>query len=411
MTDSIHTDSGHTDFGHTDSGEGQNVPVALLARRRQIWVVALMVLAVLVLFVGAPMVTHLLFPPPPEPAPAPDDGTFAATAKQWATLRFETVHRQTFRDVVTTDGRIATDDNRTTQVFSPFTGRVTRIFVAPGDSVKAGSPLYAVIANESAQNDADMLVAAAQLQAATAAEARLRDLSQNQGAARKDYDQSRVDLASAQGALAAARGRRAALGSSIVHGEAIVRAPVSGVVTQRLVGIGQNIQGTTSGGATQAFAISDFSHVWVVGNLREEDAMQAHVGQMAQIRLLAQPDLPIKARIDYVAPMLDPLTRRLTVRASLDNPGNRLKPEMYASFALQTGGARDALAVPDSAVIYEGTTARVWVARGTGHRLALRYITAGTAVDGRVEVLSGLVDGDTVVTAGALFIDRGAKAD
>jgi len=394
-----------------EPGEGQDVRVPLLARNHQIRIVVLIVLVVLVLFWGAPMISHLLFPPPPEPAPAPDDGTFAPTSKQWATLRFETVHRQTFRNVVTTDGKIATDDNRTTQVFSPFTGRVTRIFVAPGDNVKAGSPLYAVVANESAQSDADILTATAQVRATTAEEARLRDLAQNQGAAQKDYEQSRVDLATAQSALAAARGRRAALGGSINHGEAIVRAPVAGVVTARLVGIGQNIQGTTSGGATQAFAISNFSQVWIVGNLREEDAMQAHVGQAAEVRLLAQPDQLIHARIDYVAPTIDPLSRRLTVRASLDNPGGKLKPEMFASFALVTGGGRTAISVPTSAVIYEGTTARVWVARASDHRLALRFITVGDTVDSRVEVLSGLNDGDTVVTAGALFIDRGAKAD
>jgi cobalt-zinc-cadmium efflux system membrane fusion protein len=268
-----------------------------------------------------------------------------------------------------------------------------------------------VVANESAQSDADILTASAQVQAATAAEARLRDLAQHQGAAQKDYEQARVDLATAQGALSAARGRRAALGISMAHGEAIVRAPVAGVVTARLVGVGQNIQGTVSGGATQAFAISDFSKVWVVGNLREEDAMQAHVGQAAEVRLLSAPDQVIHARVDYVAPSIDPLSRRLTVRASLDNPGGRLKPEMYASFALQTGPARTALSVPTSAVIYEGTTVRVWVARASDHHLALRYITVGATADGRVEVLSGLHDGDSVVTAGALFIDRGAKAD
>ncbi len=394
-----------------EAGEGQDVPVPTLARGKQIRLVIIILIAVLVLFLGAPTLSHLLFPPPPEPAPAVDDGTFAATPKQWDTLRFEQVHRQTFQNAVITDGKIATDDNRTTQVFSPYTGRVTRIFVAPGDNVKAGSPLFAVIANEASQSNADILTATAQVATAKAEEARLRDLSQHQGAAQKDYEQSRVDLATAEGALEAARGRRAALGGDIGGGAAIVRAPISGVVAQRLVGVGQNIEGSAAGSATQTFVISDFSHVWVVGNLREEDAMKAHVGQAAEVRLLAQPDEVIHTTLDYVSPTLDPISRRLTVRASLANPGGRLKPEMFANFSLATGSGRTALSIPTSAIIYEGTTARVWIARNRDHHLALRYVTLGATTDGRAEVLSGLNDGDTVVTAGALFIDRGAKAD
>ncbi|HLZ79289.1 MAG TPA: efflux RND transporter periplasmic adaptor subunit [Sphingomonas sp.] len=400
-----------TEIANHDSGEGHDVPVPLLKRRRQIQLVGIIMLAVLVLFLGGPWVSRLLVPPPAPTAPPPGDGSFVATVKEWATLRFEMVHRQTFQNAVTTDGKIATDDDLTTPVFSPFTGRVTRVFVKAGDAVRPGSPLFAVIANEAAQSDADILTATAQLNAARANEARQRDLSQHQGAAVKDWQQAQVDLATAQAALAAARTRRGALGGGISHGEAVVRAPVAGVITQRLIGVGQNVASAAGGGATQAFAISDFARVWVVGNLREEDAMSAHVGQEALVRLLAAPGQPIHARVDYVALTLDPLSRRLTVRASLANPGGRLKPEMYASFSLLTGGARTALSVPTSAVIYEGSTARVWLARGKDRHLALREVAAGATVDGRVEILSGLSDGDRVVTAGALFIDRGAKAD
>lgn len=387
------------------------VPGPHLDRKQQIRLAAAALLVSVLMFGVAPWLWGRITAPPVAPAAASDDGTFAATDKQWQTLRFETARTQTYQNGVVTDGKITVDDDRTTQVFSPFTGRVTRIFVQVGDRVRAGAPLFAVVANEAAQSDADILSAGVTLKAAEAEEERLRDLVQHQGAAQKDLEAAQVNLASAHAALNAARARRSALGGSIAHGEALVKAPVAGVVTQRLIGLGQNLASASGGAATQAFTISNFDKVWVVGNLREEDADKARVGQPAEVRLLVDPDRPIAARVDYVAPMLDPASRRLTVRASLDNVSGVLKPEMYASFRLLTGGERTVLSVPESAVIYEGATARVWVAQPARHRLALRPISTGASFDGRVEVTSGLKDGETVVTAGSLFIDRGAKAD
>jgi cobalt-zinc-cadmium efflux system membrane fusion protein len=108
--------------------------------------------------------------------------------------------------------------------------------------------------------------------------------------------------------------------------------------------------------------------------------------------------------------MVDPATRRVTVRAQVANPGGELKPEMFATFDLITGAASSAVGVPEQAVIFEGDTARVWVSRG-GRLLELRTIKTGQTVGGMVEVLSGLSAGETVVTSGSLFIDRAAKGD
>jgi cobalt-zinc-cadmium efflux system membrane fusion protein len=98
------------------------------------------------------------------------------------------------------------------------------------------------------------------------------------------------------------------------------------------------------------------------------------------------------------------------VRAAIPNPGRELLPEMFATFALETGPADVALGVPKDAVILEGDTARVWVAT-QGRLLALRPVKIGQTSDGMVEILSGLKAGDTVVTSGSLFIDRAAKGD
>jgi cobalt-zinc-cadmium efflux system membrane fusion protein len=95
----------------------------------------------------------------------------------------------------------------------------------------------------------------------------------------------------------------------------------------------------------------------------------------------------------------------MPVRADVENPGAALKPMMFASFKIVTGEAVAAVAVPQSAIVYEGDTARVWVARDDG-RIESRKISTGQTSDGMVEIREGLSPGETVVTRGTLFIDR-----
>jgi len=148
----------------------------------------------------------------------------------------------------------------------------------------------------------------------------------------------------------------------------------------------------------------------LVANVREDDAGRLHVGQPIEMHVAAFPDRTFKATLDYVAPMIDPATRRLPVRAVIANPDGMLKPAMFANFAIKTGADETAVAAPTAAVIYEGDQARVWIAE-KGRSLALRNIKTGRTSGGEVEVLSGLNPGDQVVVSGAIFIDRAAKTD
>jgi cobalt-zinc-cadmium efflux system membrane fusion protein len=395
--------------------EGRTLP-----RQTQLALLGVAAVVALFLFFGVPWLGALLTPKPPPPPAPPPAGTFVATDEQWATLKFYTVSNQGFQSEDETDGKIATDDDHTTQVFSPFSGRVTQVFAKAGDTVKAGQPLFAVQATEFVQAQSDLVAAEAQLKIATAADERQHELFKASGAALKDVQQADADLANAKAALAAVHGRLDVLGmdeaqiAALEHGdgakgaETIVRAPIGGVVTQRAIGIGQNIGSVTNGGANPAFVVSDISKLWLVGNLREDDAPQAHVGETAEVRVEALPDRVFTAKINFVSPTVDPVTRRVAVRGEIANPGGVLKPEMFANFTLVTSEATSAVGVPEAAVIYEGDTARVWIAHD-GRALELRQIKAGRTENGMVEVISGLQPGERVVTSGSLFIDRAAQ--
>jgi cobalt-zinc-cadmium efflux system membrane fusion protein len=130
-----------------------------------------------------------------------------------------------------------------------------------------------------------------------------------------------------------------------------------------------------------------------------------------EVRLLAYPDRVFHARLAYVGASIDASTHRLPVRAEVDNPDGMLKPEMFASFRIITGADGSSPAVPASAVVYEGDTAHVWVANDKDKTLAIRPIRTGLTHDGMVQVLDGLKTGESIVTSGAVFIDRAVTGD
>lgn len=389
---------------------------------------------VTVLFV-LPAIVGLASPAPDDAGPPAGDA-FKPTDRQWADLKIMRVADQSFSPQVDTEGKIALDDDLNTPVFSAYSGRVTRVFARAGDVVSAGAPLFAVQASELAQAENDMVsglatlrTARAQLELATANEARQHQLYLGHGAALKDWQQSRVDLATAQGglnsaeiAVGAVRNRLAILGagerdiamleatSNLQHlsADTIVRAPIAGTITQRQISLGQNIvSASASAGASGAvFVIGNLGRVWMVANAREEDAPLIHLGDEVHVTVPAYPGRLFDAHISYVAAGIDPNTHRLLVHADVDNPDHALKPEMFAHFEIVTAASVGAPAVPESAVVYEGSNAHVWVADPAKKTLAIRDIGVGRIRHRMVEVLRGLQAGESVVTSGAVFIDR-----
>ncbi|MBV9875499.1 MAG: efflux RND transporter periplasmic adaptor subunit [Verrucomicrobia bacterium] len=364
--------------------------------------------------------------------------SFRPTDSQWQSLKLETVKLKTFLNQHTTDGKIANDDDATTPVFSPYSGRVTKLFVKAGDEVKQGQPLLALEATElvQAQNDlisavATLHTAQAQLNLAQTTEKRQHDLYDSKGAPLKDWQQSQVDLASAEGssrsaqiAVAAVRNRLRILGKNDadiaaienapdalnLSPEATVFAPIGGVVTQRQVGLGQYINSAANGGSSPIFSIGDMMKVWLLANVHEDNAPSMRVGDPVEVHVLAFPSRRFSAKLTYVAVSIDPNTHRLPVRAEVENPDGALKPEMFANFSIIIGKSIDSPAVPEEGVVYEGETARVWIV-GKDKTLSVRQIRPGWIQDGMVQALEGVQAGEQVVTSGSLFIDRAARSD
>jgi len=345
--------------------------------------------------------------------PASPPGTFRATDQQLKTFTIEAVGTHGFVSEELTEGKIAVNADRATPLYSPYSGRVVRVIAGLGDRVNLGAPLATVAASEFVQAQNDLATAAAQVKLARINEARKHALYDSKGGSLQDWQQAQADLTTAETALQSVRNRLrifdksdseidALEKSQTIDAVATLTAPVAGVVVDRQVGPGQFLQ---SGSSTPAFTIADTTSVWLLANVRETDAPLVKPGQVVEVRVLAYPNRVFKARLTYVAAVVDAVTHRIPVRAVIDNHDGALKPEMFANFKILTSEATESPAVPQAAIVYEGDAAHVWVVQGDG-LVAYRAIRTGRSNDGLIEVLDGLKPGERIVTKGGLFIDQ-----
>ncbi|MCC7174616.1 MAG: efflux RND transporter periplasmic adaptor subunit [Bryobacterales bacterium] len=177
-----------------------------------------------------------------------------------------------------------------------------------------------------------------------------------------------------------------------------LHSPASGYVIARNAYTRQRVTPDT-----ELYTVADLSRVWVMADVFPADMAAISVGQQARVELAYPSSRTFPARVDYIQPALDPVTRTMRVRLALDNPGLWLKPEMFVSVEFRTAGARR-LVVPVSAVLDSGLTQTVFVALGEGY-FEPRAVRTGEQTEDKVEILSGLAPGERIVTSGTFLID------
>jgi len=355
---------------------------------------------------------------------------YTPTPAEWASLSIQPVAEKAFRAEHVTEGKIAIDEDRSTPVFSPYAGRVTRLLARPGDMVVKGQSLFVIEAADTVQAQNDFIAAMSAMNKAKSALAlaeiqnkRASDLFEGKAVPLKDFQQAEAtliqaqnDMRSSQTAMEASQNKLKILGLSDddiasfkdkgrINPETTILAPIGGTVVQRKIGPGQYVNSAAS---DPVYVIGDLSTVWLTAFVRESDAASVSVGQEIAFNVLALPGRALTARINYVATAIDPATRRLLVRATIDNKDRMLKPEMFANVTIYSPGDHDAVGVPKQALIYEADQVRVWVAH-EDKSIELRSIKPGLTNGDLVEVLGNLRPGEQIVTKGSLFIDRAAS--
>lgn len=304
-------------------------------------------------------------------------------------------------------GAVAYNAFKTTPVITQVGGPVSRILVVPGQRIKTGEPMLEVSSPDYSQLLDAYLKAADSDRLAEKNYTREKDLYQHHAVAERDLEQAESDRNQAQADLNAAEQGMKILGiknpgelaKHATSAQIPVLAPISGEVVERLVSPGQVVQA----GQTQAFTISDLSTVWVLANIYQADLAFVRAGDDVIVQTDSYPD-SFHGRISYISPALDPNTRTLQARIVVDNPGEKLKRDMYCTVIVTAGSIQNAIAVPDSSILRdENNQPFVYVAVGA-NQFGRRDVDTGQSENGKTQVTKGISVGERVVGDGSLFL-------
>jgi membrane fusion protein, heavy metal efflux system len=336
---------------------------------------------------------------------------FTVPADQLPHLKIVPVRQATWSAEVRTTGTVDWDNDHTTQAITQVSGPISRIVADTGTHVKAGDPLLYVASGDMTTAVSTYRKAKNRFDLAKRSLDRSKDLFDHKALSARDYESAQADFNDA------ATDRQASLQTLKVYGvlesdiaaaeqqnvpirpEMVMRAPLAGVVVQKMVLPGQFIQA----GTTAAFVISNTSTVWVQGHVYDKDLASVHVGDKVDERNASFPE-PFHGVVSYIGEMLDPATRTTPVRIVTQNPHGLLKKDLFVDVVIHDKSTRDVLVVPTAAVLYDEQNFPFVYVQVESGKFAQRLVTLGGQQGDDTQVLAGLKAGDRVVSQGSVFL-------
>ena len=305
-------------------------------------------------------------------------------------------------------GRLAYDEDRTVRIGVGVGGRVVAVRVAPGDAVKAGQVLAEIDSPDLGTAVADVNKSHADESRKRLAVERARALVAGEAIALKDVESLQADLALAQAETARAEQRVRNLnprGVAIKGQRLGLTTPIAGIVTERSATLALEVGAAM---AAPLFVVTDPRRLWLLIDVPEQLLAKVQRGGTVQVESDAYPGAVFKGKIAQRALLVDPNTRRVTVRATLDNPDLKLLPEMFIRARLLEP-ARSGVRVPNSALVNIGVNTYVFV-QTASTQFVRRKVTLLTQGGDDSYVGDGLAGGERVVVTGALLLNGELEA-
>ncbi|HEX7326184.1 MAG TPA: efflux RND transporter periplasmic adaptor subunit [Rhodanobacteraceae bacterium] len=346
---------------------------------------------------------------PPVSATTPHDVTLTRAQRQ--SIHIDTVAPTNYHTSITTTGVVDFDHNRATDVLAPFSGAVTKVLVTLGQKVKQGQPLAEVASPDFAAAAGAYRQTVLAAAAANSVAANDRALFAKQAISQRDNAQAQADAATADANRAAALQTLVALhmdpaeiaairaGRIGAGGQGVIRAPIAGTVVEKSIAPGQ----TLAAGTSPCFTIADTAKMWVMAHVFGSDVARIAVGDPASVDT-GDGGKQFSGTVTNVGAVINPDTRSVNARVSVDNAGGALRRAMYVTVHIRSRQALNGLLVPVSAVLRNGQDLPFVyvVAKGGGY--ARRMVTLGNRVGNRFVIPSGLHAGDKVVVEGSIFL-------
>lgn len=338
---------------------------------------------------------------PARPAANADEIVLKPNSSQLDSLRIEAVGEVAAPAAEPMNGKITFDENYTARISSPVDGRAVSIKAQIGDSVKAGQVLMVIDAPDLGSAMADARKADVEVQLKRQALARNKMLLEGGVIARKEVESSEAEMAEANAEAQRTRARLKNLGASAGNDESFsLRAPIAGIIVDRQVNPGSQVHPDAP---LPLFILTNPEHLWASIDLPERDLSKVSQGQALSISVNAYPNEVFSGKVESIGVMVDPTTRRISVRCSVEGRG-KLKPEMYARITPLSASQQKVIRIPNSALITEGLYSYVFIETSPGH-ISKRRVVLDIQERDFATVKQGLKAGDRVVTSGAILLN------
>ena len=316
-----------------------------------------------------------------------------------AGIKLESVTSGVLEDVVSVTATIHPNKDRFAKVAPRVDGRIVGVTANLGDLVRAGQTLAVMDSMVIGEAQSALLQAQSAQRVAQADFKRAESLSAEEIIPQRDFLRARGEFEKTNAELRAAQDKLRLLGGSASTGDraestfALI-APFAGTVIQKKATIGE------IGVPSEAvFTLADLSVVWIESNLTEDLLAKVKIGAPAFVTVGAYPQERFSGRVTYVSNILDKESRTTSARIEVTNKDGRLKPEMFATAMISTGGQKQAISVPDSAILLLQGQSTIFVVENGSFES--RAIESGEKLAGRTVIKSGLKAGEQVVVAGA----------
>jgi membrane fusion protein, heavy metal efflux system len=344
----------------------------------------------------------------PEAKVSGDTVIMATNSPQLAALTVEPVGAEQPAFVPLT-GRLVWDEDATVRVFTPFAGIVRKLFVDLKQPVTKGMPLAEIQSPDFAQAQSDARKSASDLRHADQNLSRLRDLFEHGAAPRKDLETAEADYASAQSEKDRAETRLAIYGSTATSTNQgfLLPSPLTGILVERNVTPGQEVRpdqmlANIPQITAPLFVVTDPTRLWVWLDVTEMHLILVHKGTALTIRSKAFPGQTFQGRLDLIGDSLDPTTRTVRARGSVEDASRLLKAELYVTVEIPDV-VPTSLQVPSKAVFLRENQYYLFLETGAG-QFQRHAVRIGSEREGKVAVLEGLKAGQRLVTEGCLLL-------
>jgi cobalt-zinc-cadmium efflux system membrane fusion protein len=319
------------------------------------------------------------------------------------------------RGTLEVSGRVETDGSRIARVGSPVAGRILKLYVFEGETVRAGTVLATLHSTSQSDTQMSLIKAYSDQTLAEAATKRAEQLVAADVIGRAELERRRAEVVQASAEVSAYETQLRGLGMTNAQMKSLqttrklsadypIVTPRGGTVLERKVTVGQVVQP-----ADPAFTIADLSSVWVVANVPEEEAGMLRKGLEVSVRIPALPQQAIQGVLSYVAPTVDPITRTVEVRMDLSNSKGLFKPDELASVTFG-GHSERKLTIPQTAIVREDNKDYIFV-RTSSNNFLLREVELGDESNDERVVLSGVTASEAIVLDGAFHLNNQRKQD